>query len=71
VGNDFNDLDLLEWAQTRFVTANAPPELKERFPTVASNDRCGVAEAIARWIEIMKPGRSVPAPGTHGEPRSE
>ena len=24
VGNDFNDLDLLEWAHTGFVTANAP-----------------------------------------------
>lgn len=50
VGNDFNDLDLLEWAQTRFVTANAPAELRQRFPTVASNDGCGVAEAIDRWI---------------------
>lgn len=50
VGNDFNDLDLLEWAQTRFVTANAPAELRERFPTVASNDGGGVAEAIERWM---------------------
>lgn len=50
VGNDFNDLDLLEWAQTRFVTANAPAELKQRFPAVASNDGGGVAEAIDRWI---------------------
>lgn len=65
VGNDFNDLDLLEWAQTRFVMANAPAELRERFPTVASNDSCGVAEAIARWIELAKPARSsaLPAPG--------
>ena len=55
VGNDFNDLDLLEWAQTRFVTANAPAELRERFPIVASNDGCGVAEAIARWIEVVAP----------------
>jgi hydroxymethylpyrimidine pyrophosphatase-like HAD family hydrolase len=49
VGNDFNDLDLLEWAQTRFVMANAPAELRHRFPAVASNDGCGVAEAIGRW----------------------
>jgi hypothetical protein len=52
VGNDFNDLDLLEWAQTRFVTANAPAELKERFPAVASNNQGGVTEAIERWLKM-------------------
>jgi hypothetical protein len=68
VGNDFNDLDLIEWAHTGFVTANAPAELQERFPAVASNDRGGVAEAIARWIDALKlggpprrwPGRAKP-----------
>lgn len=69
VGNDFNDLDLLEWAQTRFVTANAPAELRERFPTVASNDDGGVAEAIERWIERRRSGRSSAA-RTRGEERS-
>lgn len=50
VGNDYNDLDLLGWAGSSFVVANAPPDLTDRFPTVASNDECGVAEAIHRWI---------------------
>ncbi len=50
VGNDYNDLDLLEWAGSSFVVANAPPDLVERFPTVASNDDGGVAEAIHRWL---------------------
>jgi hydroxymethylpyrimidine pyrophosphatase-like HAD family hydrolase len=50
VGNDFNDLDLLAWAQTRFVVANAPPELTQRFPVVSSNNDDGVAEAIALWL---------------------
>jgi HAD superfamily hydrolase (TIGR01484 family) len=58
VGNDFNDLDLLEWAHAGFVTANAPAELQERFPAVASNDRGGVAEAIERWIDVLKLRRS-------------
>jgi Cof subfamily protein (haloacid dehalogenase superfamily) len=53
VGNDFNDLDLLEWAHTRFVTANAPPELKARFPSVNSNNEDGVAEAVERWIQAQ------------------
>ena len=54
VGNDFNDLDLLEWAQTRFVVANAPLELRRRFPVVGSNNDDGVAEAIALWLNAKK-----------------
>jgi Cof subfamily protein (haloacid dehalogenase superfamily) len=53
VGNDFNDLDLLEWAHAGFVTANAPPDLKARFPVVTSNDEGGVAEAVARWTKAQ------------------
>jgi HAD superfamily hydrolase (TIGR01484 family) len=50
VGNDYNDLDLLEWAGCSFVVDNAPHDLKKRFPVVASNNECGVAEAINRWL---------------------
>jgi hypothetical protein len=50
VGNDYNDLDLLEWAGTCFVTANAAADLKRRFPAVASNNHAGVSEAIDRWL---------------------
>jgi len=50
VGNDYNDLDLLEWAGCSFVVDNAPHDLKSRFPVVASNNECGVAEAINRWF---------------------
>ena len=50
IGNDYNDLDLLEWAGSSFVVANAPPDLTDRFPTVASNDKDGVAEAIHQWL---------------------
>jgi hypothetical protein len=60
VGNDFNDLDLLEWAQTRFVTANAPAELKERFPAVASNNQGGVTEAIERWLKMQSSRPTAP-----------
>jgi hydroxymethylpyrimidine pyrophosphatase-like HAD family hydrolase len=51
LGNDYNDIDLLEWSHTRFVVENSPPDLKARFPTVASNNNCGVAEAIERWLD--------------------
>jgi hydroxymethylpyrimidine pyrophosphatase-like HAD family hydrolase len=50
IGNDYNDLDLLEWAGCSFVVANAPDDLKRRFPVVASNNENGVAEAVNRWL---------------------
>lgn len=50
IGNDYNDLDLLEWANRSFVVENAPLEMKSRFEQVASNDNGGVAEAVDRWL---------------------
>jgi hydroxymethylpyrimidine pyrophosphatase-like HAD family hydrolase len=50
IGNDYNDLDLLEWAPRSFVVENAPTDLKSRFQQVASNDNGGVAEAVERWL---------------------
>ena len=49
VGNDYNDLDLLEWAGASYVVANAAPELRARHDVVAPGGHCGVAEAIRRW----------------------
>jgi hydroxymethylpyrimidine pyrophosphatase-like HAD family hydrolase len=50
IGNDYNDLDLLEWTASSFVVKNAPDDLKKRFPVVASNNESGVAEGIQRWL---------------------
>ena len=50
IGNDYNDLDLLEWANRSFVVENAPLEMRNRFEQVASNDNGGVAEAVDRWL---------------------
>lgn len=50
VGNDYNDLDLLEWAGTAFLVDNAPDMLKNRFVSVASHDHGGVSEAIHLWL---------------------
>jgi Cof subfamily protein (haloacid dehalogenase superfamily) len=47
VGNDYNDLDLLEWAGGGgFVVQNAPSELRKRFQTVAGNDHGGCRQVI-------------------------
>ncbi|MFO7754301.1 MAG: HAD hydrolase family protein [Desulfobacteraceae bacterium] len=48
VGNDYNDLDLLEWAGTGFVVENAPSGLKKCFETVPSNNRNGVCAAVMK-----------------------
>jgi hydroxymethylpyrimidine pyrophosphatase-like HAD family hydrolase len=46
IGNDYNDLDLLDWADLAFVVGNAPPELCARYATVASNDDAGFSQAV-------------------------
>jgi hydroxymethylpyrimidine pyrophosphatase-like HAD family hydrolase len=46
VGNDYNDLELLDWAEHAFVVGNAPAELRARYATVASNDDAGFSEAV-------------------------
>ena len=51
-GDNFNDMEMLEFAGTPVVMGNAAPELQERdgFHTTLSNDENGVALAIERFI---------------------
>jgi hydroxymethylpyrimidine pyrophosphatase-like HAD family hydrolase len=51
VGNDYNDIDLLEWTASSYVVNNAPADIKSRFACVASNNNGGVAEAAKDWME--------------------
>lgn len=51
LGNDHNDLDLLDWAGGAAVVANAPAELRARFPVVAACAEGGAAQAIRRWLD--------------------
>lgn len=55
VGNDYNDLDLLEWAATAMVVENAPEPLQKRFPSVSSNNDSGLSEAIEKWLRFPLP----------------
>ncbi|MFN2501540.1 MAG: Cof-type HAD-IIB family hydrolase [Pyrinomonadaceae bacterium] len=52
IGDNFNDLEMLEYAGTAVVMGNADPRLLERDDLIAtsSNDECGVAAAIERFI---------------------
>jgi len=52
MGDNFNDVEMLEFAGTSVVMGNADPSLLERgeFYTTVSNDEHGVAAAIERFI---------------------
>ena len=54
MGDNFNDLEMLEFAGTGVVMGNADPSLRERgeFYTTVTNDEGGVAAAIERFILI-------------------
>lgn len=52
IGDNFNDLQMLEYAGTAVLMGNATPELLEsgRFEETLSNDENGVALAIEKFI---------------------
>lgn len=60
IGDNFNDLEMLEYAGTSVVMANADRSLLERdeFYTTLSNNNDGVAAAIARFI--LEAGKQAP-----------
>ncbi|MGK0172271.1 MAG: HAD superfamily hydrolase (TIGR01484 family) [Gammaproteobacteria bacterium] len=49
IGNDYNDEDMLAWAESAFVVANAPAVLREKHLSVPSNDHSGFSVAVAKW----------------------
>ena len=53
VGNDYNDLDLLQWAVRSFVVSDSPQELLARFPTARSADESDFSQAVAVWRREM------------------
>lgn len=50
MGDNFNDLEMLEYAGTPVVMGNSSPELQEKYQTTLSNDESGVAAAIEKFI---------------------
>jgi hydroxymethylpyrimidine pyrophosphatase-like HAD family hydrolase len=51
IGNDYNDLHLLQWAARSFVVSDAPEELRRLFPAVRSGDESDFSEAVYLWQE--------------------
>jgi len=50
IGNDYNDLDFLNFCKYSFVVDNAPEELKQKYPSVASNNMNGFSHLINKLI---------------------
>ena len=52
IGNDYNDLDMLDLTEVSYVVANAPMEIKDRYRVVPSNDENGFSVAVMDAISI-------------------
>jgi Cof subfamily protein (haloacid dehalogenase superfamily) len=50
IGNDYNDIDLLEFTACSFITENAPAGIKNRFTVAPSNENDGFAEVISSLL---------------------
>ncbi len=54
IGNDYNDLDLLEWGQYPFVVSNAPKELKASYENTKSVDESGFSIVIEKILNSVE-----------------
>jgi hypothetical protein len=51
IGDNFNDIEMLDIAGIPVVMGNASPEMKQRgYMETQSNDECGVANAIEQVL---------------------
>ena len=50
IGNDFNDVDLLEWTGNPWVVANAHDDLKAKYPSSLSRNGQGFSEIIRQLV---------------------
>lgn len=50
IGNDFNDLDMLDIVPHSYVTTNSARYLLDRYLSVAHHDEDGFSEAVRHWL---------------------
>ena len=53
IGNDYNDIDMLEYTAKKFVVDNAPDDLKEKFPVCKSNQKNGFTDVVLRFFDVF------------------
>ena len=47
IGNDYNDIDMLEFTRFSYIVDNAPEELKAGFQVCKSNQESGFSDALS------------------------
>ncbi len=50
LGNDYNDLGMLEWFDRAYVVGNAPEALRGRFAVVADNEHDALVDLVGRVL---------------------
>lgn len=53
IGNDFNDIDMLDYTQFSYIVENAPEELKNKYNICSSNQNNGFTDAVTRHIDFI------------------
>ena len=53
IGNDYNDIDMLEYTAEKYVVSNAPEDLKEKFPVCKSNQESGFTNALDLYFDFI------------------
>ncbi len=53
IGNDYNDIDMLEYTAEKFVVDNAPDDLKAKFPVCKSNQKNGFTDVVLRFFDVF------------------
>ena len=53
VGNDYNDVEMLNHAGCSFVVANAPDDLRAIYHATTGNEQCGFSHAVRLAMEGM------------------
>lgn len=54
IGNDYNDIDFLDFCGTSYVTANAPDSLKKKYKVTDSNDNDGFSKVINKYFNFFE-----------------
>ncbi len=55
IGDNYNDIEMLEFAGQAYIMGNAPEELRERgWQTTLSNNENGVAQAVEAALEGLE-----------------
>ena len=52
IGNDYNDLDLLDFTGYSFIVENAPHEMKRTYHSCKSNQQCGFSDAVNKVLSL-------------------